>query len=311
MYKIITKGIATNGVVNWSFYKEFGQEFATKDADKASSKYSELLNSYGKNNLKLVDEVDVDILVNPVIDCDCSKDINLNEMIANATAGSTIILSSDVSTKETIVFDKELTIDGNGYSIIYKGEKMTEDGIISNNGNNVTLTDLAINGNNKARAIMNKGGKLVLNNVSVINNVIEANQTAGIVATGDTVIELNDCTLTGNKASYQDEKDKYAADLWVGSNASATINGGTYDNIFVNANASSSHDKGMTTMVAGTVENLWLEYTENYGADLTITDGAIEKLYIANKNGGDEAMMILNNPVAGKYEGGLGIVTGE
>lgn len=308
MYKIITKGIATNGIVNWSFYKEFGQDYATKDIEKASSKYTALLDNYGRNNLKLIDEVDMDILVNAMVDCDCSKDIDLNEMIANAAEGSTIVLSSDVSTKEVITFDKDITINGNGYKIIYKGTQLTDGAMIVSDDYNVTLTNLIIDGNNKARAIMTKGGKLTLNDVSITNNTVVASQTAGVVATGNAELVLNDCTITDNTAAYTDAKDKYAADLWVGSNANATINGGAYNNIFVNANAASANDKGGLTVVSGTVDNLWLEYSNGYGADLSITGGDIDKLYIANTNGSNEAMMVLNNPANGKYEGGTGIV---
>lgn len=63
MYKIITKGIATNGIVNWSFYKELGQEYVTSSIESAVNKYRTLLNSYSINNLKLVDEIGLDINV--------------------------------------------------------------------------------------------------------------------------------------------------------------------------------------------------------------------------------------------------------
>lgn len=311
MYKIITKGIATNGIVNWSFYKEFGQEFATKDIDKASSKYTALLDNYGRNNLKLIDEIDMDVLVNAMVECDCSKDIDLNQMIADATAGSTIVLSSDVSTKEIINFGKDITINGNGYKIIYKGTQLTDGAMIVNNGYNITLTNIVIDGDNKARAIMNKSGKLILNDVSILDNNVVASQTAGVVSTGDAEIELNNCTITGNKASIADTKDQYAADLWIGANSIATINSGTYNNVFVNANASSASSKGKLTVNGGNIDSLWLEYANGYGADLTISGGDVDKLYIANKNSSDEAMMILNNPANGNYEGGIGLIASE
>lgn len=63
MYKIILKGIATNGVVNWSFYKEFGQEFVTSSVTAATAKYRELLNTYGMNNLKLVNDINLDVTI--------------------------------------------------------------------------------------------------------------------------------------------------------------------------------------------------------------------------------------------------------
>ncbi len=67
MYKIITKGIATNGIVNWSFYKEFGQEFSTSNIDNAISKYRTLMNNFSINNLKLVDEIGLDINVQTAV----------------------------------------------------------------------------------------------------------------------------------------------------------------------------------------------------------------------------------------------------
>lgn len=67
MYKIITKGIATNGVVNWSFYKELGQEYVTSNIESAISKYRTLMNNFSINNLKLIDDIGLDITVQTAI----------------------------------------------------------------------------------------------------------------------------------------------------------------------------------------------------------------------------------------------------
>lgn len=63
MYKLLIRGIATNGLVNWSYYKKFNQEFATQDVEKAIAQYRELLDYYGINNVNFVNVITPDIIV--------------------------------------------------------------------------------------------------------------------------------------------------------------------------------------------------------------------------------------------------------
>lgn len=312
MYKIITRGIATNGIVNWSFYKELGQEFTTDDVDKAVAKYQQLLNNYSKNNLKLVEDIDIDILVNADVDpCDCGGDVDLEDILENAVAGSTIVLSANASTNKILTLNKDITINGNGHTIKYDGKTLDSDAeFIINLNSNVTLNDVIIDGNNKARAIASKGGSLTLEKVTIKNNAPSTTRGAGIYATNDTTLIINDCNIVDNVVVNDEEypQMQYSGDLWIGANVNATINGGTYGSIFVNANEYSNNNKGKLTIINGNAENVWLEYYAGYGADLTLENGIINKLYIASKDNEGEAMMIINKPIAGNYEGGIGSI---
>lgn len=307
MFKLLTKGVATNGIVNWSFYKELGQDYATEDIEKATAKYQELLNNFSKNNLKLVEDVDMDILVNASVDvCDCGGNVDLADIITNATAGSTVVLSANAKTDEVLTIDKDMTIDGNGHIISYEGkEKSSDYALITNNGAKLTIKNAIIDTNNKIKAIMSKAGSLTLDNVVIKDITAKCTNGAGVFATGKCELTLTNSTITGNVAA-ENKDSVYSGDVWIGAECTAIINSGLYNNVWINANSSSGRNKGGLTINDGVISNAWLEYDANYGADLTIVGGTIDKLYIASKETPYEEMMIINKPAAGKYQGGIG-----
>ena len=110
--------------------------------------------------------------------------------------------------------------------------------------------------------------------------------------------------VNGNTAYTSDNYLQYASDLWIGANASGVVEGGTVDNVFVNANSYSANDQGAFAQAGGKVTNLYVEYAENQGADVLYGGGTLENLYISTIQGNGAYKKV--TPVVGmEYHGGV------
>lgn len=103
------------------------------------------------------------------------------------------------NTQGILTIKKDITINGNGKTITAKNVSGTPSMINVQDGANVTINDLVIDGAVEGEAAtkhglnINQAGTVILNNVTVKNN-----QCYAVVNNGSN-LELNDLTTTGNK----------------------------------------------------------------------------------------------------------------
>ncbi|MBO5355666.1 MAG: hypothetical protein J6B09_06335, partial [Clostridia bacterium] len=156
----------------------------------------------------------------------------LQDAIDNAVANDTITLVGNVTLEDSIIINKNLTIDGAGYTIT------------SNNDSAFTIND---------------GGKLALNNVNAVGSVLQGN-VAGNVTTNSAALatylaDQDNCvvsdpvegiyTVTG-KYVVEFNGTKYTSLTEAVAAVNASENGGTItliSNIFANPTASISITK--------------------------------------------------------------------
>ena len=130
------------------------------------------------------------------------------------------------------------------------------------NGGAVEINDLTIAGDAKY-AYYSVGGKAVFNNVKVS---MDGNYKVCFYGGGK--VELNNCTINGN-ASF--------VNIWFGDGRQATINGGTYSSMCINAS------NGAGIVSAGTLVVNDADVDIIYGGALEV-NGEIVRATVTNNN---------------------------
>ena len=238
----------------------------------------------------------------------------LEKAIDNAKDGATIAISGEISIDEPLVFKNTITLTGDGSivpSASFNGGCLVA---LETAGKTLTLGSITLNAQQKSRVVYCNAGKIVVDGATITGGKAIGSYIGGVYMTNASEFEMNSGSITGNEngdsAYTNDGYLQYAADLWIGANASGAltaINGGTIGSIFVNSNEWSAKNPGCFTMNGGSVENLYVEYGNGYGASFTYNDGEIKHLYISTteSNGSKEKV----TPIAGvAYTGGQ---TGE
>lgn len=154
-------------------------------------------------------------------------------------------LTEDVTlTKGIVVPDgAKLVLDGNGKTITANmGGAFIKGSYLDIK--NVTITGSA------QYAIYRVGGEATLTNVTIDMTSIFA-----VCFYGGGTATLNNCTLKGEITSTRYS----AANVWVGDGATLTVNGGTYDSIFVNVSRTYGLSAGKIIVDSGTITKLILE----------------------------------------------------
>ena len=158
--------------------------------------------------------------------------------VGTAADGSVVDLQKDITldasgkgnTQGILTIKKDITINGNGKTITAKNVSGTPSMINVQDGANVTINDLVIDGAVEGEAATKHGlnihqaGTVKLNNVTVKNN-----QWYAVVNNGSN-LELNDLTTTGNQWGVNIDNK--------GGNAVLTVNNAT-----INENSSIVFDK--------------------------------------------------------------------
>lgn len=95
----------------------------------------------------------------------------------------------------------------------------------------------------------NPNAEVTLNNVT-IQNFASGNYTGAVYAFGSSTVNLNACTIVGNKvtAKTDDDADNTGAAIWAGAKATVNINGGTYDEILLHGGTSNATIDGGATV---------------------------------------------------------------
>lgn len=238
----------------------------------------------------------------------------LQEAINTATDNTTITVSGTIEISAPIDIDDTITITGTNNAEIKASNEFSGGYLIGLKTTDKTLTlgNIKLNANAKARVVYCNAGKVVINGATITGGKTASSYIGGVYMTSNSEFEMNSGSITGNSVSDSYASDgylQYSADLWIGANANGVlpkINGGTIGNVFVNANEYSATNPGGFTMSNGTITNLYVEYdrAKNYGASFTYNGGTITNLYIGTKEGTDTKVKI-DNPIAGMtYKGG-------
>ncbi len=207
------------------------------------------------------------------------------EIIANATVSKAIIVEG-----------KELTISSKTENLVVKANSAFTKETLNDKelatifyvkqGATLTINNLELKGGNVARAISSFDATINLTDVKVTNGLRNDNyRSGGVFLTGYSTANFNNCEISEN--SYLDGENQnltYSADMWIGSQATAIINGGTVSNVFVNANEYSTGETNLTIKGNAEITAMWVEYDQQNGAHVTLESGTIETCYVAQGN---------------------------
>ena len=232
--------------------------------------------------------------------------------LSSAKDGDTIKLHDDITTNQEILVNKSLTFDGQNKYTIYAGNEYTSRRLMAleTAGKTLTLKNITLDGNLKARVVYINAGTLVIDGATITKGMVSDSFIGGVYVTNGASFVMTSGNITGNFVGEEFRGDgykEYSADLWIGANAqgelNAEISGGVIGSVFVNSNSYSSSQKGDFTMLGGTIENVYVEYCEGYGAEFVYIDGVVNNLYISTKT---EGVAVETTPVKGTtYVGGV------
>ena len=206
------------------------------------------------------------------------------EAFNNVQKDGIIKMNEDIVVSQPLVANKTFVLDGQGKYKVKASQTFSGGNILEMETSNttVTLKDVEIDALKKARVAYVAAGKLVING-AVLKNGYRADTWAyGVYVTKSAEFEMISGSIKGHQRKTDtDYTNKYSADLWIGANATGTINGGEVDNMFINANSYSQTNPGKFTVKGGKLNNAYVEYGDNYGAKLEFKGGEIVKLRIS------------------------------
>lgn len=224
-----------------------------------------------------------------------------------AKDGDTITVSGEIAIDAPLNITKSVTLKGDSIvpSENFSGSCLVK---LETAGATLTLGDIKLDAEKKGRVIVCTAGTLEINGATITNGKAADSFIGGVYMTNSSQLHMTSGSITGNvngnTAYTSDNYLQYASDLWIGANASGLVEGGTVDNVFVNANSYSANDQGAFAQAGGKVTNLYVEYAENHGADVLYGGGTLENLYISTTNGNGDCKKV--TPVVGmEYNGGV------
>lgn len=208
----------------------------------------------------------------------------LQEQINNATAGATITLTENVTIDQTVLIDKNITINGGGHTITSSVNNKLGTFYVNTGTCNFTIQNATINGNGAASMAVvayrgkanpglttvdsgdrdnnNSGNVITLSDCTVKNFKGYPDSYAGAVyGFGHSTVNLTNCTFTGNTTSLQSTDGASGADVWAGAAATVNINGGSYEEVFVNSD--NTNHSSISVSNGAKIEELTVCVTEN------------------------------------------------
>ena len=166
---------------------------------------------------------------------------NLNTVVANAQAGSTVILTENIVLDEGIALNKELTLNLNTYTISAPHSASTSlfkvelGGVLTINGEG--MINSASDSNDYSMAVWARNGGQVIINGGTFTNVggkdFEDNGTTPnnneliYVSGSGSLITINNATIIGNSEN-ETWGTRYTLNKADGCNSSIVVNGGTF-----------------------------------------------------------------------------------
>lgn len=248
------------------------------------------------------------------VDKTVSTEEELKQAIESVSDGDTITVSGTIEVNAPLVVTHTITLTGGSIvasnNFTSNSNQLADFNLISlkTAGKTLTLKNITLNANGKSLVVYCNAGKVVVDGATITGGKTSS-YVAGVYMTSASQFEMNSGSITGNEVGDSFKNDyytQYASDLWIGANAKGAltaINGGTIGNIFVNSNDWSANNPGGFTMNAGSVDNIYVEYSNPYGASFTYNGGKISHLYLSTTTEGESLEV---DPVAGtSYEGGV------
>lgn len=160
-----------------------------------------------------------------------------------AAAGDTIRLANNITVTSKVTVSNDLTIDGNGKTIKANGVDCIFD--TANAPVLLTFSNLTLDCNNVAHfaihtseeKIANQDTAVYMTDCTVKNSIGDYYNHAAVYLYSRATGYFENCTFVNNTLSYDGEY-AYAsgADIWSGAATTVTIKGGSYSQVFINAN---------------------------------------------------------------------------
>ena len=234
----------------------------------------------------------------------------LQDAISTATDNTTITVSGTIEISAPIDIDDTITITGTNNAEIKASNDFSGGYLIGLKTTDKTLTlgNIKLNANEKARVVYCSAGSLVVNGATITGGKTASSYIGGVYMTNNSMFEMDSGSITGNEVSDRYESDgylQYSADLWIGANVTAGLAGGEVGNVFVNANSYSKTDPGCFIMQAGHVTNLYAEYCDTYGAQVIYGDATLDHLYLSTTKGNGDKVEITSRIIGMTYKGGV------
>lgn len=160
-----------------------------------------------------------------------------------AAKGVAIRIASDFEVTEKVTVSNDLTIDGNGKTIKANGTDRIFD--TANAPVVLTFSNLTLDCNNVAHfaihtseeKIVNQDTAVYMTDCTVKNSIGDYYNHAAVYLYSRATGYFENCTFVNNTLTYDGEY-AYAsgADIWSGAATNVTIKGGSYSQVFINAN---------------------------------------------------------------------------
>ena len=231
----------------------------------------------------------------------------LTQAIANASAEDKITISGEIAIDAPLAITKSVTLTGGS---IVPSENFSGNRLVTLETADATLIlgDIKLDAKQKGRVIVCTAGTLEIDGATITGGKAADSFIGGVYMTNSSELYMTSGSITGNVNGVteytNDNYLQYASDLWIGANAAGSVQNGTVDNVFVNANEYSKNNPGGFIQAGGTITNLYAEYAKNCGADVLYGGGTLENLYISTTNGNGDCKKV--TPVVGmEYHGGV------
>ena len=198
------------------------------------------------------------------------------ELSKAIAAGGEWSIGKDITNVGSASVPDGFKLNGNGYTLYANTSVLPQNYLFTCKDANAKfeLNNVTLDGGNRRYGAIsaytgnsgnNPGNVITLNNVT-IQNFKSSNYVGAVYAFGSSTIELNDCTVTGNKNNTNAQKvngeqvsaEACAAnsgkDIWAGAKANVIINGGTVGEVLLHggtANVTVDDDANVDTVRFG------------------------------------------------------------
>lgn len=193
-----------------------------------------------------------------------------NEFNVAVAAGGEWELGSDLTNVPQKTVPNGFKLEGNNHTIYANTSVMNQNYLFTAKDANTKfeLSNVTLDGGNKRYGAVsaytgnsgnNPGNVITLNNVT-IQNFKSSYYIGAVYAFGSSTVNLNDCTIVGNKNNTNAQKVNgnqvsaaaAAANsgkaVWAGAKATVNINGGTYDEILLHGGTANTTVEGGATV---------------------------------------------------------------
>lgn len=219
--------------------------------------------------------------------------------------GGNYTLLKDVDLKATVAPSNALTIKGDGHTITPASgfeKDRVELNALFKSGQNLTFENVTLDAKGVCYVINQTAGTLTIDDKATVKGGKgftgeTASAGGGVYVTGGTLEVKKGATISSNTSGVADDGYlEYAADVYVGSGVTATING-TVGDMYAEAT-------GVTVGATGKVGTAFVDFKSSAPSSITVNKGAsIETLllpldYITSGNVSDRAIAKIASVVA-------------